>query len=163
MLPSQVFLNPAPDATAELMDAQGCHELPKCSFSFSCCDRIPREGPACGRTGVEHWPLLAASWLPQAPGKGGPCWRQLWENTRDCQGQWQLDLPTNLLLLHNVLLTSDCLLTRCWQAGSSEQECLQARARCGADVLGPVWSSLHVALAGLWLLRVFRPPFLGCD
>lgn len=36
--------------------------------------------------------------------------------------------------------------------GIREQECLQARARCGADVLGPVWSSLHVAVAGLWLL-----------
>lgn len=31
------------------------------------------------------------------------------------------DLPRNLSLLHIILLTSDCLLTRCWQAGRKDQ------------------------------------------
>lgn len=45
--------------------------------------------------------------------------------------------------------------------GIREQECLQARARCGADALGPVWSSLHVAGAGLWLLGWFQASLPG--
>lgn len=73
------------------------------------------------------------------------------------------DLLCNLLLLHIILLTSDCSPGVGRQGeGIGEQECLQARARCGTDVVGPVWSSLHVAVAGLWLLGWFQA-FLGCD
>lgn len=72
------------------------------------------------------------------------------------------DLPCNLSPLHVILLTSVCSPGVGTQGeGIGEQECLQGRAKCGADVLGPVWSSLHVAGAGLWLLGWFQASLPG--
>lgn len=135
------------------MDAQRCHELPKCSFSLSCQDRIPRKGPVCPSPTQHMAPvssILAAT---------GTWQRQIMSEAAlgKYQGLLRMVAAQISPATFSCFTSSSSPLTVCSPGvgrqgeGIREQECLQARARCGADVLGPVWSSLHVAVAA-WLV-----------